>query len=140
MFPLADGSLRQPGGNLRKRSRVTQSQKPENSDENEQDGEAGVDPATNPDPIPEYEKDYWHIAGNSLIRVHRTPRKWIFSPTDAPDLPVPLEFLDITRCTETDLEDIKDRYIFDLWPEGDPELPEQWVGRTSFEFRRPVPP
>ena len=54
----------------------TQKHAPDAEDEDGcEDGEAGDNRAPDPAPMIEYEKDYWHIVGNSLICIHRAPRK-----------------------------------------------------------------
>ena len=76
-----------------------------------------------------------------------TPRTTLFN-FDEVECPIPLEFMDVTRVTETDLSDLSEARIEDHWTQdyiagGDPPLKElsfSWKGRTTFMVLKPCPP
>ena len=65
-------------------------------------------------------------------------------------MPIPIEYIDVLRVTETDLDDTAESTINGFWykPNDDTEnmpgpargLSNAWVGKTLFQILRPQPP
>ena len=71
---------------------------------------------------------------------HYNPRQYLYTP-DPKDLPIPIEFIDVGRRTETNLEDQSEAFIEDVWYASDPRyLTAPWTGRTIFPLRHLKPP
>ena len=155
-FPLAEGSLRQPGVN----PRTDESSDPfesaggasPSSDDDDDDGdtqwnelepfdpEEDGQPKADPDlerpegARPQVDetatKDYWSFNGEVLTRHHVVPRSTLFVPTD-PECPIPTRFLDICRRTYTDLGNAKENFIEDYWNvQAARVLSDNWMGKT----------
>ena len=97
----------------------------------------------------EYTEDTWSISmdGKELVRYHISPRKHLFNPRDAADIPVDIENLKPTRYTQGEEPINKDFFENDrFWtldePLRDPEPLGglSWTGRTKFELFEPVKP
>ncbi len=54
------------------------------------------------------EDDFWTVTGDLITRHHKVPRKTLYMPKAA-DFPLPLEYVDISRTTYTDLETTKEQ-------------------------------
>jgi hypothetical protein len=155
-FPLAEGALRQPGSREKlvrpRRSPATPLGSQDDSEDDvppdliESASEAGdnEDEESSDDddddllssPTP----DFWTLNSDVLIRHHRTPRKSLYVPKPG-DLPIPIDYLDVKRRTETDLDDFSESSISDFWSEaGSRMLSHKWTGKTVFEILRPSPP
>lgn len=83
-------------------------------------------------PVP----DYWERRGLFLVRVHKTPRRRLFSPAEATDpSPIPIDELDVLRQTKTNSDMTEEKDIEDVWCEDLPnrELSQEWTGETFFE-------
>ncbi|CAK0825985.1 unnamed protein product [Prorocentrum cordatum] len=84
------------------------------------------------------QRDCWLIDGDRLRRVHVHPRRTYFTPSDAEDIPVPIESLSsvaVIACQEIDFGDGVDR-IESLqcdWRLG-AEISQEarWIGYTDF--------
>ena len=97
----------------------------------------------------EYTEDTWSISmdGKELVRYHISPRKHLFNPRDAADIPVDIENLKPTRYTQGEEPINKDFFENDrFWtldePLRDPEPLGglSWTGHTKFELFEPVKP
>ena len=89
-------------------------------------------------PEPQHEEDHWIVKGDYIVRVHRTPRRTLFTPPDAKDAPpIPMTDIDVVRVTTTDLENQDEKRIEDFWDGSSPEdhrsLSGWWLGETCFE-------
>ena len=154
VFPLAQGTIRQPGshfGSKFARAREeSREQAPTTSHpevtirptdliyRSEEEPEETEVPRTR-----EKSMDYWSMTSDRIVRHHRTPRTELFVPTQH-DCPIPLQYLDVMRTTETDLNNEKEAKIEDIWAGGNPqstlvELSEEWTGKTFFDLLRPKP-
>ena len=52
-----------------------------------------------------------------------------------------MKYIDVTRYTETDLDEFAVRMIRDIWvTERDRDLGSHWVGKTVFNIRKTEPP
>ena len=83
------------------------------------------------------QNDYWLIEENRLIRVHRTPRRVLFTPQCAQQCPLSTEFLNSSRNTEiaalTQATNVY--YLSDDWKQNSMphrDLGYLWIGRTLF--------
>ena len=91
--------------------------------------------------------DEWVVRGannDRLVRIHRTPRKRMFSPQACHDIPpVPLEKIDVQRITLTNLAEEHLLKIEDCWDgsaNDTRELDDFWVGETQFYLVPEKPP
>ena len=142
-FPFVSGELRQPDvssfkpsnslseddivrwadGNLR------DSNESKENDDEEFAKECEKIEVENPLEAPE---DAWLISDYSVIRIHKIPRVDLFKPDEA-TFPIPVQYLDVMRRTETDLADEPEAKIEDFWTEaGTRSLSDPWTGRTIF--------
>ena len=60
------------------------------------------------------DKDSWEIQGDVLVRVHRRPRTTLFSLTECPDDPQPIELKDVDVFRKTGLQFVGDLQRLDL--------------------------
>ena len=97
----------------------------------------------------EYTEDTWSISmdGKELVRYHISPRKHLFNPRDAADIPVDIGNLKPTRYTQGEEPINKDFFENDrFWtldePLRDPEPLGglSWTGHTKFELIEPLKP
>ena len=149
-YPAATGELKQPGNEslegivgreARRRKAIEEEEEAEGLIPLEGEEDEELELPDDDDPFEETEElDEWSFSGDTLIRIHRSPRKSLFKP-DRADMPVPQRFLDIMRTTETDLSDHSESKVRDYWTGTErKELSEPWKGRTIFFIRRPKPP
>jgi hypothetical protein len=82
--------------------------------------------------------DTWKLVGNTLQRIHRTPRYRLFYPTEK-NCPIPVEYLDILRRTQTDLRDKSESQVEDFWYDNADKtgLSQPWIGKTVFHLLHP---
>ena len=89
--------------------------------------------------------DVWEVRGETLVRVHHTPRQRLFMPIDAHDqCPWKVEDIDVFRTTvaHLDLDEITQE-IRDIWGVCDDttdrrDLGQPWTGETSFTKYSPA--
>ena len=127
-FPLAENALNQPGPKdklprtrpQRTASRPSGEPSPAPALDTEdtkaqvnEDGHLIVPTTTQP--------DEWHIIGDALVRTHHNPRVTLYVPTSE-ECPIPLKYLHIFRCTNTDLSSRKEHVISDHYTDGRREL------------------
>ena len=81
--------------------------------------------------------DSWALSESVLVRHINVPRTKMYVLKQE-DCPVPLEYIDILRRTETDIDAKSEKTIRDFWTteNADYELSQPWVGRVVFELRR----
>lgn len=54
--------------------------------------------------------------------------------------PIPLEYIDVTRTTHTNIKEIPDNYINGIWyNDGSEPLSVPWTGKTMFRLLKPEP-
>ena len=97
------------------------------------------------DKVPEDEsyRDYWTLNSDLLIIHHLKPRWKLFDPSNEYILPIPLEYIDVTRNTVTDLDDASEARIKDAWydnADASRKLSCSWTGQTRFNLLHPKPP
>ena len=79
------------------------------------------------------ENDYWTFNGELFCRHHLTPRKGLHVATQD-ELPIPLEYIDDRRRTQTNLESDHEATVEDVWGPADKLEPDSWAGTTTFEI------
>ena len=87
--------------------------------------------------------DDWVVQDDKVVRVHATPRHFLFDPRSCP-FPVPLDYVDVLRYTDSNVKGHHNHV--DCWwtdPEGDQGtsecIPGPWIGKTTFHLRLPAP-
>ena len=133
--------LNQPAPRIKdiSRRRVERSEDDANEDDEKEETQVREPASRKSLPRDHAGDDFWSIAGDLIIRNHRLPRISLFSPTDD-DVPLPLKYFDVMRTTHTDLEDLAERRIDDIWYNSEnPTLSSSWTGRTVFTLRSPQP-
>ena len=85
--------------------------------------------------------DVWIVGTRTVTCEHRKPREALMKPTDEDiTFPIPIQYVDVMRITETDLPDKAEARIEDHWTEpGRKVLSGPWRGRTRFTLRLPHP-
>ena len=86
-------------------------------------------------------EDTWSISmdGKELVRYHISPRKHLFNPRDAADIPVDIENLKPTRYTQGEEPINKDFFENDrFWTLDEPLRDPEPLG--GFELIEPVKP
>ena len=83
-------------------------------------------------------KDYWEAKAGCVIRHHVTPRRKLFDPALARDLPIPVDKLDAVRVTVMVSENKKVRHFTDKIGAHSPRhLGERsWRGVAVFQINR----
>ena len=88
-------------------------------------------------------EDTWACNGITLIRYHAIPRLELYVPTES-ECPLPLDYLDVMRETETDLDRLGEAKVEDFWIADDSEHSRElswwWTGSTTFHLRLPEAP
>ena len=77
-------------------------------------------------------KDFWSITGDFIYRHHVEPRVKLNRPKEE-SIPIPLNYIDVTRTTCTSLDVLLEKHIDDCWNvDGERELSDAWTGFTRF--------
>jgi hypothetical protein len=89
--------------------------------------------------IAEQSSEYWSMPNlTTLVRTHVTPRSALFVPITE-NCPIPLEWVDIFRRTETSLDHGELQEIDDYWTADARSTPrileEEWIGTISVPDR-----
>ena len=130
-FPIAEGNLKQPGGQpievvRRTRRAPTQDEEEEIRVKTEKEEKKAAEEEAD---AKEYEPDFWTVTADLLIRHHNVPRSKLFMPDEVSDCPVPTKYLDVMRTTNTNLDTWAEKAVEDLWTEDGPrELSFKWIG------------
>ena len=138
-FPLAEGSVGQPGLDARQQKKLSKRR----ASQGEPADEVVEEPPVEPPVV--HEPDFWTVNEDQLVRVHRTPRIKLFNFLEV-EPPIPIEYVDVMRITETDLETKAESRIEDYWNEdhvpdaGPRQLSSFWTGRTIIKLLRIAPP
>ena len=79
------------------------------------------------------EQDFWEVdsVNEMVIRHHVMPRKALYDPKNAKDLPVSLECLLDQRITKANING-KEQVFGDFWADPDEGLEQYWAGQTIF--------
>ena len=84
--------------------------------------------------------DFRSMSGNFIFRHHVEPRVKLYSPREE-SFPIPLEYLDISRTTHTNLDVKQERRIDDHWNiDGPRDLSVSWTGFIQFTLLEEKPP
>ena len=85
-------------------------------------------------------KDFWSMSGNFIYRHHVEPRVKLYSPREE-TFPIPLNHIDVSRTTHTNLDVKQERRIDDYWNiDGSRDLSDSWTGFTQFTLLGDKPP
>ena len=110
VFPVADGTIKTPGGNRRLSTSTLTRDCPERGEEQEifqgkSDGLSSSNPlqedSTRDDE--EAKNHFWSLTGDFIYRHHVEPRVKLYVPREE-SFPIPLKYIDVTRNTHTSLD------------------------------------
>ena len=80
------------------------------------------------------------MSGNFTYRHHVESRVKLYSPREG-SFPIPLNYIDVSRTTRTNLEFKQERRIDDYWNiDGSRDLSASWTGFTQFTLLEEKPP
>ena len=84
--------------------------------------------------------DFWSMSGNFIYRHHVERKVKLYSPREE-SFPIPLEYIDVSRTTHTNLDVKQERRIDDYWNiDGSRDLSNSWKGFTQFTLSSEKPP
>ena len=84
--------------------------------------------------------DFWSMSGNFIYRHHVEPRVKLYSPREE-SFPIPLQYIDVSRTTRTNLDVKQERRIDDYWNiDGSRDLSDSWTGFALFTLLEEKPP
>ena len=94
--------------------------------------------------ISEISHDNGFVINDVVIRYHVTARSYLYIPQEH-SFPIPLKYIDVQRKTKTNLEDLAEASIEDVWydPETENKIVQpssKFIGQTRFDIIRPAPP
>ena len=136
IFPIADGRIKTPGGDQELRTSTLIRPRPIQ-------GESHVDflgksEGSLPQPHDSFPdageaiNDFWSMSGSFIYRHHVEPRVKLYSPREE-SFPIPLNYIDVTRTTHTNLDVKQEKRIDDYWNiDGSRDLSDPWTGFTQF--------
>ena len=140
-FPVADGTVKNSGGDQDLRTSTFIRDSPDRGEEQENlrgesDGSSSTSRQDSSWCDGEVNNDFWSISGYFIYRHHVEPRVKLYLPTEE-SLPIPLKCIDVTRTTDTTLDVMPEKGIVDYWNvDGDRELSGTWTGFTRFTILR----
>ena len=144
IFPIADGRIKTVGGDQDLRTSTLVRHRPIQGESNKDflgESEGSLPPPQ--DSLPdagEAINDFWSMSGNFIYRHHVEPRVKLHSPRED-SFPIPLEYIDVTRTTHTNLDEKQERRIDDYWNvDGSRDLSDYWTGFTQFALLEEKPP
>ena len=80
----------------------------------------------------EARNDFWSMEGDFVYRRHIEPRVQLHVPKED-TFPIPLNYIDVTRATYTNLDVMQESRSDDCWNlDVDRRLSESWTGFTKF--------
>ena len=126
IFPVADGTVKTPGGDRRLKPSTLIRDRPERGEEQEVfRGES--DGLSSPNPLQddstrddlEAKHDFWSITGDFICRHHVEPRVKLYMPNEE-SFPIPLKYIDVARTARTTLDILLEKHFDDYWnvPDG----------------------
>ena len=84
--------------------------------------------------------DFWSMSGSFIYRHHVEPRVKLYSPREE-SFPIPLQYIDVTRTTHTNLDVMQGSRIDDYWNiDGSRDLSDSFTGFTQFTLLEEKPP
>ena len=105
IFPVAEGTAKLSGRDYEFRKptpRREQTVRSEDCSGELEEGEPGESPLAESTDDDEARADFWSIQGDFIYRHHNKPRVQLYVPKEE-TFPIPLEHIDLTRSTHTDL-------------------------------------
>ena len=142
VFPVADGTAKLSGRDFEFRVPTPRREPTVRSEgfSRELHGESGESQPTESTDDAEARADFWSIQGDLIYRHHNEPRVQLFVPKEE-TFPIPLEYIDVTRCTHTDLDVMQEKKIDDYWNvDSCKPLSDSWRGFTKFTLLKEKPP
>ena len=145
IFPIADGRIKLPGGDQDLRTSTLARHRPIQGESHvdflgESEGSLPSPPHDSLLDAGEAMNDFWSMSGNFIYRHHVEPRVKLYSPGEE-SFPNPLEYIDVSRTTHTNLDVEQERRIDGYWNiDGSRDLTDSWTGFTRFtllEEKRP---
>ena len=118
IFPIAGGRIKTPGGDQELRTSTLIRPRPIQG-EGHVDflGESEGSLLQPHDSLPdagEAMNDIWSMSGSFIYRHHVEPRVQLYSPREE-SFPIPLQYIDVTRTTHTNLDVKQEKRIDDYW-------------------------
>ena len=144
MFPVAEGTVKTPGGEQRLRTSTLMQVHPDRGEKQgilpgESYGSSSPFQDSSPDDG-EARNEFWSISGNSLYRHHGEPRVKLYVPRGE-SFPIPLRYSDVTRATSTTLDVMLECRMDDYWNiEENRDPSDSWTGFTRFTILDEKPP
>ena len=79
--------------------------------------------------------DIWSVEGDFIYRHHVELRAQLYVPKEE-TFPIPLNYIDVTGATYTNLDVLQERRIDDYWNvDANLSLSDSWKGFTKFTKR-----
>ena len=76
--------------------------------------------------------DFWSMSWSFIYRHHVEPRVKLYSPGEE-SFPIPLQYIDVSRTTHTNLDVFQESRIDDFWNiDGSRDLSDPWTGFTQY--------
>ena len=144
IFPIADGRTKPFGGDKDLRTSTSIRHRPIQGESHvdflgESEGSLPPPHDSFPDAC-EAINDFWSMSGNFIYRHHVEPRVKLYSPREE-SFPIPLQYIDVSRTTHTNLDVKQERRIDDFWNiGGSRDLSDSWTGFTQFTLLEEEPP
>ena len=84
--------------------------------------------------------DFRSMSGNIIYRHHVESWVKLYSPREE-SFPIPLEYIEVSRATHTNLDVKQEKRIDDYWNvDGSRDLSDPWIGFTQFTLLEEKPP
>ena len=135
IFTIAEGTAKLSGRDYEFRKptpRREQTVKSEDCSGELEEGEPGESPPAESTDDAEARADFWSIQGDFIYRHHNKPRVQLYVPKKE-TFPIPLEHIDLTRSTHTDLYVMQEKRVDDCWDvDSNRSLSDSWKGFTKF--------
>ena len=144
IFPAADERIKPLGGDQELRTPTLIRQRPIRGESHfdclgESEGSLPPPHDSFPDAC-EAINDFWSMSGNFIYHHHVDPRVKLYSPREESFL-IPLQYIDVSRTTNTNLDVMQERRIDDYWNiDGSRDLSCSWTGFTQCTFLEEKPP
>ena len=135
IFPVADGTVKTPGGDRRLRPSTLIRDHPERGEEQEvfrgeSDGLSSPTPLQD-DSTAEARNEFWSITGDFMYRHHVEPRVKLYMPKEE-SIPISMKYIDVTRKTRTSLEVLLENRLMVTGTLMERELSDAWTALTRF--------
>ena len=144
IFPIADGRIKTLGGDQELRTSTLIRHRPIQGDGHIDflgESERSLPPPHDSFPdASEARNDFWSMSGSFIYRHHVEPRVKLHSAREE-SFPIPLNYIDVSRTTHTNLDDDQESRIDDYWNiDGSRDLSYSWTGFTQFTPLEVKPP